>query len=163
VSSRQENRARQARLFFELAGQNGAQFISSVFAVEEGFHLLLMRRLLAAVRAQPNYRTWKDYRAKDPIGFRADLDLGRRAFIEFETMLKLLSIDILAVGGQVYPKQPILEAHIIADAKRLLAALEVDAMDAFQFATMNRFKIDQAASSDSDWLMFPSGTLYTFS
>lgn len=150
-------------MFFDLAGQNGTQFLTSVFAVEEGFHLLLMRRLLATVRAHATYSTWKDYRAADPAGFSADLDLGRRAFIEFETMLKLLAIDILAIGGQVYPKQPILEAHIIADAKRLLAALEVDAMDAFQFATMSRFKIDQAASSDSDWLMFPSGTLYTFS
>ena len=162
LSSRQANRARQAKSFFDDAKTLGVTFLTSVFAVEEGMHILLVRDINTAMKSAGSYLNWKDFRRSDPAGFTAALNLGRRAMLEFETLLKLLAIDVLAMGKQPPPKPPVLEAHVIADAKLLLSGVEVDAMDAFQFVTMRRFDIDRAASSDVDWLMFPSGTLYTF-
>jgi phytoene dehydrogenase-like protein len=156
----QSARAKRASDFRKEAEQKGAVFVTSIFAVEEGFQKLLFAPIWAA--ASPGgFRDWKKFRAADPTAFATAIDLGRHAVARFETFLKMAAIDLLFLGKQPPPNRPILESHLVAIMRLLIAKYEAEAMDTLHYAVMRRFRIPAAASSDTGWLQFSRGTLFT--
>ena len=162
LSSRQEQRAEQADRFFRRCIGLGAQVVTSVLALEEAFHVLLWQFVREDINdSNGAWRNWKQYRAADTARFLEALDSGRQEMMDFDTFWRTEGI-LLLHGGQQLVGPPISELHLVNDARQLVDRLEVDVMDAFHYSAMRRFGLSNAASSDSDWAVFPSGRLYTF-
>lgn len=159
--SRKQERITAASQFFFDAQADKRAFVTSIFGVEESFQALCFHFVREEVVAA-GLRSWKELRDQDLKRFSHALDAGRRLVHEFDVFLKEKEVDILALGQQPRGQPPILEAHIGADARMISAAVAVDVMDVFHYVTMLRFGIAIAASSDRDWLLFPTGKLITW-
>lgn len=156
----QAARAKRAADFRVDASSLGVVFITSIFAVEEAFHKLLSVPILKAANLA-GHKDWKVFQSVEPTLFAAAVDVGRNAIVAFDLFLAMSNIDVLAMGRQPYPKPPILEAQVQKLMKMYLLKYEVEAMDALHYATMRKFSILAAASSDRGWLQFSRGTLFT--
>lgn len=163
LTSRQRMRVDAAHAFFLRCQEADAQVLTSVFAIEEAFHVLLWQFVREDIReSHGRWKTWKQYRLQSADQFLVALESGREDLAEFDTWWR--DAGILLLHAAQHPRGRVVsELHTINDARTLLDRLEVDVMDAFHYSAMRRFGLANAASSDADWTEFPVGTLYTFS
>lgn len=155
-------RAEQAASFLRDGQAQGIRFVTSMLAIEEAFHQVYMKFLRQEMRGQtPPLSKWKDLRMANRPAFDRALGHGRKLLELLDAYIKASAIDVLTFGRQPDGRPAVLEHQVISFVRACLSRYEVDCMDAFQFAAMRRFGIQHAASSDRDWLSFPSGTLFT--
>lgn len=148
--------------FFYDAKQAGHTFVTSALAIHDAFRLLAFYYVDEDILASKGkHASWRDYRTVDAAGFQASLDAGRRLTLQFDLFLKETEIDVLAHGRQPAGRPPVLEAHIVADARMFATAFPGDVSLCFHYATMLRFGIEIAACSDPDWEKFSVGKVVT--
>jgi hypothetical protein len=151
LSPRQRAEAAAGAAFHKWASGRGTTFATSLVAVEEVHHLLIMTPIASEARSR-GMVGWKELRSSDPARFQVLLGRGRKEAASFTTFLVASGFRLVGGGRRFTTDESHLPRRVLTFARALLQRNELDCADAFQIAFARFYGIEWAASADSDWL-----------
>lgn len=138
-----------AQAMFNWGKSQGVEFVTSVLALEEEMNLMM--RPVRDAATQRGLRGWKELRGVDAATFIQLLTRSRAAIGRFNKFVESSGIRLIGGGRLHTTDETNLPRRVYWFARLLVVGYELDPMDAFHIALARYFRIEWAATADSDW------------